>query len=145
MKDVRAENQRIRDTYRIRIDTLPLENYWIRVYNKDGKLTRDSIFMDDLDSIDFKPKFTFYNITYRANLIVEPHLEHEYVDFYLDKLKRLEHKGDTFYIEIRDAEAGIISRRGTITINNSLGYPIDLPFYINYKNHLYERLRRTRN
>ena len=145
MKEVRADNQAIRDKYSIRIDTLPLENYWIHVYNKDGKLTRDSIFMDDLDSTDYKPKFTFYNITYRANLIIEPELSHEFKDFYLDKLKKMEHHGDTVYVEVRDAKAGVIRRRGTITIYNEMMYPIDLPFYIEYRNHLYERLRRVRN
>ncbi len=145
MKEVREENQAIRDRYSIKIDTLALENYWIHVYSKGGKLTRDSIFMHQLDSVDFKPRFTHYNISYRANLIVEPQLEHNFREFYLDNLKKMEQRGDTFYIEVRDAKAGLISRRGTITIENSLGYPIDLPFYINYRNHLYERLRRVRN
>ncbi|MFY0643564.1 MAG: hypothetical protein JXR19_03790 [Bacteroidia bacterium] len=145
MKDVRAENQAIRDKYTLVLDTLPLENYWIRVYYKKGKMVRDSFFMDDLDSIDYNPRFTHYNITYNANLIFKPHLTHTYVDYYLENTKSFERQNDTFHITMRDAKPGVIRRRGTITILNSLGYPIDLPFYVEYRNHLYEKLRNRRN
>lgn len=83
-ESVREENKMIREKYQLRIDTLPLENYWIKVYYKDGKMTRDSFFMDDLDSMDFTPRFTHYNTTFNGLLIIDPPLEHPYLDMHLE-------------------------------------------------------------
>ena len=145
MESVREENQKIRDYYKLKIDTLPLENYWIHVYYKDGKMTRDSIFMADLDSNKHKVRFTHYNITYNGMIIMQPGLKHSYQDLYLENLKNLEVKGDTLFIQLRDVQSGMVSKYGYITILNSLDYPIELPFRFSYKNYLYDKLRSRRN
>lgn len=145
MDEVRLENKEIRERYRLRIDTLPLENYWLKVYYKDGKMTRDSFFMSDLDSMDFTPRFTHYNTTFNGLLIIEPPLDHTYLDIHLENVKSMDISTDTIAFTLRDVESGTVSKYGFIRIENSLGYPIELPFRFSYNNHLYDRLKRVRS
>lgn len=145
LEEVRKENQEIREKYRLRIDTLPLENYWIKVYYKDGKMTRDSFFMDDLDSMDFTPRFTHYNSTFNGLLIIDPPLEHEFIDIHLENVKSIDISNDTISFTLRDVEANTVNKYGFLKITNSLGYPIELPFRFSYENHLYNRLSRSRS
>lgn len=145
MEEVRVENDKIRNMYSIAIDTLPLENYWIHVYHKNGAMTRDSIFMSDLNSTDFKPRFTHYNRTFMGYVVISPELKHNFVDIHLENMKHYEFTADGIRIELRDVQSGLVSKYGWITIENSLGYPLELPFRFQYKNHLYDRLKTQKN
>lgn len=143
MDQVRMENDTIRNFYTVSIDTLPQDNYWIWVRYVDARMKRDTLHIEDLDSVNYLPRFTHYNITYKAMIVIKPQLNHTISGVELKNMKNYTIKGDTVIIEVRDAQAGIIERRGTITVLNSLGYPVDLPFYIKYRNHIYERLSRN--
>ena len=141
MDEVRKENDKIRASYTLSIDTLPLENYWIHVYHKNGSMTRDSIFMKDLDSSSYRPRFTHYNRTFMGYVVISPELKHNFIDIHLENLKHYEFNTDKIRIELRDVQSGIVSKYGWITIENSLGYPLEMPFRFSYKNHLYDRLK----
>lgn len=108
-------------------------------------MTRDSLFMKDLDSSSYKPRFTHYNITHKARLTFANPLEHQFKEIYLKNLKSSDVDATGITITMRDAKAGVVQKRGTITVENSLGYPVEIPFYLSYRNHLYEKLRRVRN
>ncbi|MBR9860437.1 hypothetical protein GYB22_06750 [bacterium] len=140
MEEIRKENLEIRNKYTLEVESLPFDNYWIQIGRENGKMVRDTIYMADIDSVQYKPRLTSYNITYKGRLNISPEIEHEIVGLEMENLKSLEFKDNGYVFEVRDLDRGTVKKFGTVTLLNSIGYPIELRFYYNYRNTLLEML-----
>jgi hypothetical protein len=107
-------------------------------------MVRDTLWMADLDSAQYMPSLTAYNITYKGRLNIDPTLQHEMEDFIMENLMAVEISDSAIIFEVRDREVGQVKKKGTIIILNSIGYPLELSFYYSYRNVLLDMLYQKR-
>jgi hypothetical protein len=144
MEQVRKENYEIRRLYHLSVDSLAFDNYWIQINRINGNMVRDTLWMADLDSAQYMPSLTAYNITYKGRLNIDPTLQHEMEDFIMENLMEVEISDSAIIFEVRDREVGQVKKKGTIIILNSIGYPLELSFYYSYRNVLLDMLYQKR-